>query len=76
MVTGSRALDETRVGLAAGLLGGVAVLASGMYASLSPIEIWWFGLASPAVVAGFLARYYTHVRRRWSTYWSQQEQQR
>lgn len=75
-VTGSRALDETRVGVVAGALGGVAVAFSSLSASLSAAQIWWFGIAAPAVVAGFAARYYTHLRRSWNEYWTRQEQSR
>lgn len=74
MVTGSRALDETRVGIVAGAVGGVAVAVSGLYATLTAAQVWWFGIAAPAVVAGFAARYYTHLRRSWNEYWMRQEQ--
>ena len=75
-VTGSRALDETRVGIVAGALGGVVVAFSSLSTTLSAVQIWWFGIAAPAVVAGFAARYYTHLRRSWNEYWSRQEQSR
>ena len=75
-VTGSRALDETRVGLVAGVLGGIALIASGLSATLTPLQVWTFGVASPAVVAGFAARYYTHLLGAVREYWSRQEQRR
>ena len=75
-VTGSRALDETRVGIVAGAVGGVAVVASGLYASLSAIQIWSFGIALPAVVVGLAARYYTHLRQSWNEYQTRQERSR
>lgn len=73
-MTGSRALDETRVGAAAGLVSGAMLVLSGYYASLTVVQLWWFGIALPAVVAGFAARYYTHARQSWTTFWSQREQ--
>lgn len=45
-----------------------------MYASLSVTQVWWFGIATPAVLVGFAARYYTHARQSWNAYWTRQEQ--
>lgn len=72
-VTGTRALDETRVGLVGGLLGGLALLASGAYVGMSAWSIWVWGIALPATLTGFAARNYTALRNRWQLYWLESE---
>lgn len=67
-VTGSRALDEARVGLAGAVLGGLIGVASGAFVTLSPWSIWVWGIALPATVAAFAARHYSQVRNRWNAY--------
>ena len=75
-MTGTRALDETRVGLAAGLAGGLAVLATGAYATMSAWSIWVWWVATPMTLAGVAAHYYISLRNQWNAYWQQSEQSR
>ena len=75
-ITGTRALDETKVGVAGGLVGGALVIATGAYASLSTWEIWVWGIALPATAAGLASHYYTSLKNRWNLYWQQTEQAR
>ena len=75
-VTGTRALDETKVGAAAGAIGGALNLATGTYTSLSAWEIWVWGIALPATAGGLASHYYTSVRNKWNAYWQHAEQSR
>ena len=75
-MTGTRALDETRVGLAAGLAGGLALLATGASATMSAWSIWVWGVATPMTLAGIAAHYYVFLRNQWNAYWQQSEQSR
>ena len=75
-MTGTRALDETRVGLAAGLAGGLSVLATGAYATTAAWSIWVWWVATPATLAGVAAHYYISLRNQWNAYWQQSEQSR
>ena len=76
VVSGTRALDETRVGMAAGLTGAVAVLLTGAYHTLSPWGIWVWGIALPMTVAGLAAHYSTRLISQWKLYWQTAEKQR
>lgn len=76
VVVGTRAVDEARVGLAAAVVSAVVVVASGMYATLAHWQIWVWGVVTPAAIAGFAARYYTHARSRWDAYWQEKERDR
>lgn len=75
-ITGTRALDETKVGAAGGLLGGALLLLTGAYATLSAWEAWVWGVALPATVAGFASHYYTSLKNQWNSYWQETEQAR
>ena len=76
VVVGNRAIDEARVGLVAAAASAVGIFASGLYASLLPWQIWVWGVVTPAAVVGIAARYYTHARGRWDTYWRDRERDR
>ena len=74
LVSGSRPLDEVRVGVLAGLATGLGLSFAGLYPTLGPVYLWAFGVALPGLLAGFAARYATTARRQWIGYWADREQ--
>ena len=61
-VSGVRVYNETIVGLVTAAFASVVVVASGILQTYPPLQVFGFAVAAPALLVGFLAKYWPHVR--------------
>jgi hypothetical protein len=75
-VAGTRAYDEGKTAVLAGLAAGAGILLSQGPSVFASAATWIWGVALPMTLVGTLTHYLTALQAAWARFWQRSEQQR